>query len=158
MTSSVTRTLWSFFFSITSHFAFHKIDKTHKKLKLFFVLIIISWRVYYFKLKKQQDQALTESFDIKNIFFSATFFKLKRISILNTIKYFIYICLWTNKILKNTCTKFRQVCPQTADKVVRAKNTASRKSAGVRPALQHTPLKVGSRALTGLRLISKLST
>ena len=34
------------------------------------------------------------------------------------------------------CTKFRQVCPQNADKVVRVEKAASRKSAGVRPALK----------------------
>ena len=36
---------------------------------------------------------------------------------------------------KYTCEKFRQMCPQNADKIVRVENTACRKSAGVRPAL-----------------------
>ena len=35
---------------------------------------------------------------------------------------------------ENICTKYRQVCPQNVDKVVRVKNTVSRRSAGVRPA------------------------
>ena len=41
----------------------------------------------------------------------------------------------TNKVISKTTTKLCQMCPQYADKVVRVENTASRKSASVRPAL-----------------------
>ena len=40
--------------------------------------------------------------------------------------------LVTNKTLKITCTNFRQVCQQNADKVVTIANTTNRKSTCVR--------------------------
>ena len=47
---------------------------------------------------------------------------------------FIYMLVSKQNTAKKTCAKFRQVCPQNTDKIVSVENTASRKSASVRPA------------------------